>query len=102
MGLIGSMMADMKPRHVPMRTCVVCKEKRPKRDLLRIVRTPSGEIIVDSTGKTNGRGGYVCTSDGDTGDHWAERQIRGRLGQALKVELTQEDVDRLSEAARAV
>ncbi|MDA0232312.1 MAG: YlxR family protein [Chloroflexi bacterium] len=100
----------MKPRHVPMRTCVVCKEKRPKRDLLRVVRTTDGEVVVDATGKVNGRGGYVCVAEdggedqsGDNrGGHWGERQIRARLGQALKVDLAQDDIDRLSEAARAV
>ena len=42
-----------------MRTCVITKEKLDKRDLLRIVRTPSGEIIVDLSGKANGRGAYL-------------------------------------------
>ena len=42
-----------------MRTCVVTKEKCEKRDLLRIVRTPSGDVIVDPTGKANGRGAYL-------------------------------------------
>jgi predicted RNA-binding protein YlxR (DUF448 family) len=95
-------MADMKPRHVPMRTCVVCREKRPKRDLVRIVRTPSGEVVVDATGRANGRGGYLCAPARGSGGHWGEKQIRGRLGQALKVELAQEDIDRLSKAAEAV
>ncbi len=91
----------MKPRHVPVRTCVVCREKQPKRDLVRIVRTPGGEVVLDITGKMNGRGGYVC-SDGDEGGHWGDRQIRARLGQALKVEITQEDIHRLSKAAASV
>ena len=42
-----------------MRTCVVTKEKCEKRDLLRIVRTPEGSVIVDPTGKANGRGAYL-------------------------------------------
>ena len=49
----------MKVKKVPMRTCVVTKEKCEKRDLLRIVRTPEGEGIVDPTGKANGRGAYL-------------------------------------------
>lgn len=49
----------MKVKKVPMRTCVVTKEKCEKRDLLRIVRTPEGEVIVDPTGKANGRGAYL-------------------------------------------
>ena len=42
-----------------MRTCVVSKEKCEKRDLLRIVRTPEKEVIIDETGKANGRGAYL-------------------------------------------
>lgn len=49
----------MKIKKIPMRTCVVTKEKCEKRDLLRIVRTPDGNIIVDLTGKANGRGAYL-------------------------------------------
>ncbi len=49
----------MKVKKVPMRTCVVTKEKCEKRDLLRIVRTPEGNVIVDPTGKANGRGAYL-------------------------------------------
>ena len=49
----------MKMKKIPMRTCVVTKEKCEKKDLLRIVRTPEGKIIVDLTGKANGRGAYL-------------------------------------------
>ncbi len=49
----------MKIRKIPMRTCVVTKEKLPKGELIRIVRTPSGEVIIDETGKANGRGAYL-------------------------------------------
>ena len=49
----------MKTKKIPMRTCVVTKEKCEKKDLLRIVRTPEGNVIVDITGKANGRGAYL-------------------------------------------
>ena len=49
----------MKNKKIPMRSCVVTKEKLEKRDLLRIVRTPEGNAIVDTTGKANGRGAYL-------------------------------------------
>lgn len=49
----------MKQRKIPMRTCVVTKEKCEKKDLVRVVRTPEGEVIVDITGKKNGRGAYL-------------------------------------------
>ena len=49
----------MKVRKTPVRTCVVTHEALPKQELLRIVRTPEGEIKVDETGKLNGRGAYI-------------------------------------------
>lgn len=52
----------MKSKKFPMRTCVVTKEKCEKRDLVRVVRTPSGEVVVDSTGKLNGKGAYLKLS----------------------------------------
>lgn len=49
----------MKVKKIPLRTCVITREKLPKKDLLRIVRTPEGEVLVDETGKMNGRGAYI-------------------------------------------
>ncbi len=49
----------MKQKKIPMRTCVVSHEKLPKIELVRIVRTPSGEVIIDLKGKANGRGAYL-------------------------------------------
>ena len=49
-----------KPRKIPQRQCVGCSEMKEKKALLRIVRTPEGEILLDSTGKKSGRGAYVC------------------------------------------
>ncbi len=49
----------MKVKKIPLRTCVITHEKFPKQELLRIVRTPEGEIKVDLTGKLNGHGAYI-------------------------------------------
>lgn len=49
----------MKQRKIPMRTCVVTKEKCEKKDLIRIVRTPESEVKIDLNGKMNGRGAYL-------------------------------------------
>lgn len=49
----------MKVRKVPMRSCIVTKEKLPKNELIRVVRTPENEVVVDTTGKVNGRGAYL-------------------------------------------
>ena len=49
----------MKVKKIPLRTCVITKESLPKKELLRVVRTPEGEVKVDETGKLNGRGAYI-------------------------------------------
>lgn len=49
----------MKNKKIPMRSCVVTKEKLPKGELLRIVKTPDGKIVPDTSGKINGRGAYI-------------------------------------------
>jgi predicted RNA-binding protein YlxR (DUF448 family) len=49
----------MKQRKIPLRTCVITKESLPKNELLRVVRTPEGDVKVDETGKLNGRGAYI-------------------------------------------
>lgn len=50
----------VKPRKIPMRMCVGCREMKPKKELLRAVRSPEGEVSLDPTGKKAGRGAYVC------------------------------------------
>ena len=49
----------MKNKKIPMRSCIVSREKLPKSELLRIVRGVDGQVIVDTTGKINGRGAYI-------------------------------------------
>ena len=52
----------MKPKKIPMRMCVACREMKPKKEMLRVVRTPEGEVVIDPTGKRSGRGAYICAS----------------------------------------
>ena len=49
----------MKVRKIPMRTCVMTKEKLPKQELIRVVRTPEVTVVVDKTGKMKGHGAYL-------------------------------------------
>lgn len=49
----------MKMKKIPMRSCVITKEKCEKRDLLRVVKTPDGNVLIDQSGKANGRGAYL-------------------------------------------
>ena len=48
------------PKKIPMRQCLGCREMKPKRELLRVVRSPEGEVSLDTRGKKPGRGAYVC------------------------------------------
>ena len=50
------------PKKIPMRQCAGCREMKPKRELIRVVRSPEGEISLDETGKSSGRGVYLCRS----------------------------------------
>ena len=50
----------MQKKKIPMRKCTGCREMKPKKELVRVVRSPEGEIFLDLTGKKNGRGAYVC------------------------------------------
>ncbi len=49
-----------RPRKLPMRQCTGCGARKEKKELIRIIRTPEEEIVIDSTGKKNGRGAYIC------------------------------------------
>ena len=62
-GVVGRAARTVAPRRVPSRTCVACRTVRPKRELMRVVRTPAGEIILDASGRAPGRGAYVCRTD---------------------------------------
>lgn len=52
-----------KTKNIPMRMCVACREMKPKKDMLRVVKTADGEIYADPTGKAAGRGAYVCGAE---------------------------------------
>jgi predicted RNA-binding protein YlxR (DUF448 family) len=67
-------------KHVPLRTCIACRQQRPKRELIRVVRTPEGTIEVDPKGKRSGRGAYLCYDP----QCWDAALERGSLGRALK------------------
>jgi predicted RNA-binding protein YlxR (DUF448 family) len=85
-------MAKSKPKprqkHIPQRTCVSCRQTKAKRDLIRVVLLAEGGIVVDETGKRNGRGAYLCR------DHvcWDQAVRRGSLSRALRVDLQPEDL----------
>ena len=76
----------MKPKKIPMRMCVGCREMKPKRELIRVVRSPEGEVSMDPVGKKPGRGAYVCRNP-----ECLKRAIKQRqLERQLEVQLTAE------------
>ncbi len=76
----------MNPKGVrkqPQRTCIACQRTDAKRGLVRVVRTPTGEVAIDPSGKLAGRGAYLCKDK----RCWQTALERKRIEQALKVEL---------------
>jgi predicted RNA-binding protein YlxR (DUF448 family) len=79
--------AQPKPRHVPERTCIACRQARPKRELIRIVRTPAGHVELDPTGKKSGRGAYLCARR----SCWEPALHKGKLEKEFELTLLPED-----------
>lgn len=83
----------MQQKKIPMRKCTGCNEMKPKKELVRIVRSPEGEISADLTGKKSGRGAYICRSS----ECLAAARKTGRLGRALDCTVPEEIWDKLLE-----
>jgi predicted RNA-binding protein YlxR (DUF448 family) len=86
----------MQQRKIPMRKCVVTQEKKPKKELIRIVRTPEGEVQVDPTGKKNGRGVYLHLSP-EVVEQARKRKALSRHLEAEVPEAVFEELMRLAE-----
>lgn len=79
------------PKKIPQRQCLGCREMKPKRELIRVVRSPEGTISVDLRGKASGRGAYVCPDP-----QCLKRAIKSKaLARALDTEIPQEIYDAL-------
>jgi len=88
----------MPQRHIrrqPQRTCIACQRTDSKRQLVRLVRRPDGEVLIDPTGKLAGRGAYLCASR----SCWLRALAQKRVERALKVTLTEEQAARLADYA---
>ena len=84
----------MKPKKIPMRMCVGCREMKPKKELIRVVRSPEGVVSMDPVGKKPGRGAYVCRSEA-----CLKRAIKQKqLERQLETSLTEEVADALARA----
>jgi len=84
----------MKPKKIPMRMCVGCREMKDKKTLIRVVRSPEGEVSMDQTGKKAGRGAYVCRDQEclkrAIKQHQLERQLQVTLTEEVAEWLKQE------------
>ena len=87
-----------RPRKPPIRTCVGCRLAEGKRGMVRIVRTPEGRVVVDPTGRANGRGAYVHPSR----VCWEKALRSGRIGSVLKTTPVADDIDALRAFAAAL
>ncbi|MGZ3640675.1 MAG: RNase P modulator RnpM [Candidatus Limnocylindrales bacterium] len=76
----------MPVRRQPTRTCVACRTERAKRELVRIVRTPEGRVVLDASGRLDGRGAYLCAD----ATCWSLALKRGALQRALDASLSVE------------
>jgi predicted RNA-binding protein YlxR (DUF448 family) len=88
----------MKTKKIPLRKCVACQEMLPKKELIRIVRTPEMEIKIDPTGKASGRGAYICAKEECL---QLAKKNKG-LERALKHKMTDELYNQLSDQLKAL
>ena len=86
----------MKVKKIPMRTCVVTHEKLPKQELIRVVRTPEQEVIIDLNGKANGRGAYLKKDVGV----FEKAKKNKVLNKQLEIEVPDEIFEQLKELVK--
>lgn len=88
----------IKVKKIPQRTCIGCGTIRNKKELLRIVRTPEQEVLLDPTGKKSGRGAYICPAM-----ECLEKAVKGDLlAKRLEITIAPADKERLREQLAAV
>ena len=84
-------------KKIPQRQCMGCRERKPKRDMIRIVRTPEGVVSLDFGGKMNGRGAYICPNP----ECLKKVQKAKALDRSLEVTIPDEVYERLSKEMEA-
>lgn len=84
-----------RPKHVPQRMCIICRDHDAKRGLHRIVRSPEGVVAPDPTGRRNGRGAYLCHKTAC----WEKALSSGALARALNIDIDTETLDALRQHA---
>ena len=81
----------MKEKKIPMRMCIACHEMKPKKEMLRIVKPKDGEVSIDFTGKTAGRGAYIC----DNSECIKKLRKARLLNKVFSAEIPQEVYDKI-------
>ena len=85
-------------RHVPLRTCIICGTKTSKRELIRVVATPDGDVSMDPTARMHGRGTYMC-KDGNCAPRGLKR---GRLEYTLRLKLEDDQWAKIAASVEAL
>ena len=83
-----------KEKKIPLRTCIACRETKEKKELVRVVRTSEGEIFADFTGKSNGRGAYLCKSE----ECFRKLKKQRLLNKTFSLDVSEETYDKIGEA----
>ena len=91
----------MKPKKIPMRMCVGCREMKEKKTLIRVVRSPEGEVSLDPGGKKSGRGAYVCRNADCLKRAIRQRQLERQLDVTLPAETAEALTAAMNELAEA-
>jgi predicted RNA-binding protein YlxR (DUF448 family) len=87
----------MANKKIPLRQCVGCQEEKPKKDLIRILKTPEEEVVLDTTGRKNGRGAYICPNP-----ECLKKAIKSKgLERSLKVSIPKDVYENLEKEMNA-
>jgi hypothetical protein len=85
-------------RHIPERKCVACGQRFPKQELIRVVRTPEGSVLVDQAGKRPGRGAYICRSE----TCWQGGIPKSSIERSLNITMTPESQSQIAAFYRSM
>ncbi len=86
----------MQTKKRPERQCIGCRESKEKRELIRVVKTPEGEIVLDRTGRQNGRGAYLCENP----DCFARARKTNALSRSFRMNVPDQVYDELERQLR--
>ncbi len=91
-------MPEQRRKHIPLRMCIACQERYPKRELIRVVCTPEGTVEIDPKGKHPGRGAYICRRP----QCWEVALEPKRLSRALRCQVGFEEATMLQQEVASV